>query len=203
MANQKLNAVERQGPNFLSEATQSLSVSRKLKPESRHSKMGCSQLGVLTDKPNACPVTCLLHRLFFRLLPHSLPKEEQWWLVVPQLICWVRGKRCRSIYRTQQGSALKALCIPFALQLECLFHPTDSVQLGTCFLLATSEPNAQGLGWLTLVNQQHVRVTESVHLIKGLFVWVVHKNTKLHYQIVVPFLIYSFFVLQGFVHLSN
>jgi len=37
----------------------------------------------------------------------------------------------------------------------------------------------------------------------GLFVWVVREYTKLHYQIIDLLLIYSFFVLQVFVHLSN
>lgn len=89
-----------------------------------------------------------------------------------------------------------------------LYH-TLGAPTWTLLHLSTSLPlrdlsiKCTDLGCLTLVNRQCVYATEWVHLIRSLFVWVVHEYTKLHYQIIVLLLIYSFFVLQGFVHLSN
>lgn len=61
-----------------------------------------------------------------------------------------------------------------------------------------------GSGCLILGALRGIPAAQQLPAIRGgLFVWVVPEYTKLHYQIIVLLLIYSFFVLQVFVHLSN
>lgn len=155
-----------------------------------------------------CPFPLFRAIVFMLLLAFSLDVENDasWrkercctWAGQQTSTLWVRGQRCKSTQRYSHNRKIP-LCKPPSHTLGA-----PNLTLNSFSPTPTAQKPLKCADWrcLTLVNWQCVHTTEWVHIIGSLFVWVVHEYTKLHYQIIVLLLIYSFFVLQGFVHLSN